>query len=75
MTSTRVKAVLAMLAIGDGVVGAVAPRRHATRWSSGPQPYKTLMHPFVQHPQLTRTLAVLEVAAATAYAVRLPRAT
>ena len=61
-----------MLAIGDGVIGAVAPRRHMARWSLGPGPYEALMRPFAQRPQLTRAVAVVEVAAATAYALRLP---
>lgn len=61
-----------MLAIGDGVVGAVAPRRHMARWSSGPKAYEAVMRPFARHPRLTRALAVVEVAAATSYALRLP---
>ena len=72
MIPTRVQALFAMLAIGDGVVGAVAPRRHMARWSSGPRPYEAAMQPFTRHPQLTRALAVAEAAAATAYALRLP---
>lgn len=61
-----------MLVIGDGVIGAAAPRRHIARWSSGPEAYQAVMRPFAQHPQLTRAVAVLEVAVATAYALRLP---
>lgn len=72
MTRRRISALLAMLAIGDGVIGAVAPRRHMARWSSGPAPYEAVMRPFARYPQLTRALAVAELAAATSYAVRLP---
>lgn len=72
MTSSRIRAVVALLAIGDGVIGAVAPARHMARWLSGPAPYEALMRPFARHLQLTRGLAVLEAAAATAYVLRLP---
>ena len=72
MTRTRLSALLAMLAIGDGLIGALAPGRHMSRWSSGPAPYEALMRPFARHPQLTRAFAVAELAAATSYAMRLP---
>ena len=72
MTRTRLSALLAMLAIGDGVIGALAPQRHMARWSSGPMPYEKAMRPFARHPHLTRALAIAEVAGATAYALRLP---
>ena len=72
MVLRRGKALLAMLVIGDGVVGAVAPRRHMARWASGPRPYEAVMRPFVRHPAVTRGLAVGEVAAGLAYALRLP---
>mgnify|MGYP007107031979 CR=1 FL=1 len=72
MTTTRTVALLALLAIGDGVIGAVAPRRHMARWSAGPAPYEAAMRPFARHPQLTRALSVVEVALGLTVALRLP---
>ena len=72
MTRTRISALLALLAIGDGVIGALAPERHMARWSSGPAAYEKAMRPFARHPRLTRALALVELSAATAYALRPP---
>lgn len=72
MTRTRLTALLGMLALGDGVIGALAPRRHMARWSSGPPAYAAAMRPFAEHPRLTRTLAAVEAAAAATYLLRLP---
>lgn len=69
MTSPAAEAAAIGL-IGDGVVGALIPARHARRWEVGPSWWKRLMHPFAARPQLTRVLAVAELAAGLWVALR-----
>ncbi len=51
----------AMLAIGDGVIALVAPRRHSLLWRFGPEGYKELMEGFAERPNLVRLLAAAEI--------------
>ena len=69
---TRARETLAMLAVGDGVIGAALPRRHVRRWQSGPEWWRQTMQPFVDRPLLTRAVAAAEAAAGIWYAARLP---
>lgn len=68
----RVAEVATIVLIGDGVVGALFPARHARRWLRGPAPWRHVMRPFVEHPRLTRTVAVAEVVAGVGWVARLP---
>ena len=56
----RVNELIAMLMVGDGVVGFVAPRRHMLLWKFGPEGYKKLVRGFAERPNLTRSLAAAE---------------
>lgn len=62
---------LALILIGDGVVAAVMPQRHADRWSRGPAWYRRLMRPFADHPQATRALGLGEAAGAVWWTTRM----
>ena len=55
---------LALVAVGDGVVTAVMPRRHVARWSQGPQWYRRAMRPFAAHSEATRAFGFVEAALA-----------
>jgi len=55
---------LALVALGDGVVTAVMPRRHVRRWSWGPQWYRRMMRPFTEHSEATRAFGAAEAALA-----------
>lgn len=70
MMGDRVKELGAILMIGDGVVGALAPRRHTRLWLDGPRPYRNAMKPFVRNPELTRLLSVAQVALGVWWASR-----
>ena len=69
---TRAREVLAILLVGDGVVGALIPRRHVQRWESGPKAWQRLMRAFAVRPRVTRLIAVAEAVAGIWYAYRLP---
>lgn len=45
---------LAMITIGDGVLGLLQPRRHISLWRSGPRVWRKTMIPFARRPELTR---------------------
>jgi hypothetical protein len=57
----NVAELIAMLAIGDGVVALVAPRRHSLLWRFGPESYQRAMKEFAERPALVRLLAATEV--------------
>ena len=54
---------MAIVAIGDGVVGVLFPVRHRSRLAEqGPEPWRRAMRVFTEHPGLTRALGVVEAA-------------
>ena len=59
--------------IGDGVVGALTPRRHVRRYEIGPRVWQDAMRAFARRPALTRSLAVSEAAAGLMLAIALAR--
>jgi hypothetical protein len=62
MIQERVKECFAMMMIGDGVLGAIEPVRHARLWEDGPSWWRALVGPFARRPGLTRCIGVAEVA-------------
>jgi hypothetical protein len=69
--AVRAADLAAMVMIGDGVLSAVMPERHVSRWILGPQGLRP-MQVFVDHPGLTRVLGAAEAAAGIWLANRLP---
>ncbi|MEW6638616.1 MAG: hypothetical protein AB1425_17580 [Actinomycetota bacterium] len=70
MDKKRFTELIAMLAIGDGVIALVAPRRHSLLWRFGPEGYRRAMEAFAERPALTRVLAAVEVAGGLWLALR-----
>lgn len=70
--NARLAEAAAIALIGDGVVGALFPARHAARWLRGPTPWLRAMRPFSEHPALTRASAVVELGVGVWWAARLP---
>ena len=58
----RLKELFGMLMIGDGALGTVAPRAHCLLWRHGSPIWKKMISFFARRPELTRLLAVGEVA-------------
>lgn len=74
MLSQRLKEVLAIMLVGDGLIAAIAPRRLSRLWQFGPRPYRNFMERFIQRPGMTRMLSMSQVAAGLWLALRqLPR--
>jgi hypothetical protein len=61
MIAERVKECLAMMMIGDGVLGLLEPRRHATLWEAGPPWWRGMIEPFARRPGLTRCVGAGEI--------------
>lgn len=60
MIGRRLRDLAAILLVGDGVVGAVAPRGHSLLWRGGPPGYRSLVEWFAERPRVTRLLAAVE---------------
>jgi hypothetical protein len=61
----------AMMAIGDGVLGALFPVQHSSRWEFGPEPWRKSMRMWAKHPELTRVVSLLQLVAGVVWASRL----
>lgn len=66
----RFKELLAILMVGDGVIGLAAPRRHSLLWRFGPEGYRRLMAAFAERPILVRLLSAASVGAGLWLALR-----
>jgi hypothetical protein len=62
MIAERAMECVAMMMIGDGVLGLVEPRRHLSLWEAGPGWWRAMFDPFLRRPGLTRCLGAAEVA-------------
>ncbi|MFF0944183.1 hypothetical protein ACFYE2_08145 [Kocuria sp. CPCC 205300] len=71
---TRIAESIAIMTIGDGVVAALFPSRHAARWQIGPVPVRRAVSVFVEHPGLMRAVGIAQVAAGVAWVAALPLA-
>jgi hypothetical protein len=63
MAWKRIKEVLAILLIGDGIISFLQPRRHTRLWSAGPSPYRQMMRPLRRKPVLAQAVGVALVGA------------
>ena len=61
MWARRVKELLAMSAIGDGVLALIAPSSHALLWLFGPQWLRKLNRWFAENPTYTRLGGIAEI--------------
>ena len=68
--SRRIKELVAIAVIGDGVVGLVAPRRHSLLWKVGPGGYQEVVRWFAERPVLVRLLAGAELGLGLMLALR-----
>lgn len=62
LAGKRLRESLAIILIGDGVVGFVNPERHARLWRRGPGAYQKAMEAFVRRPGMMQIVSVAEVA-------------
>ena len=58
--SRRLKELLAIGMIGEGIAGFLAPRSYALLWKCGPRPFQDFVDWFAERPHLTRALCMAE---------------
>lgn len=68
----RVRDILGLLMVGDGILMALVPERRMDRWKSGPGWWRSFVREFAERPILTRLLGALTAVVGVAIAV--PRA-
>ncbi len=61
MWSRRIKELLAISTIGDGVLALIVPSSHASLWLFGPQTMRKLNRWFVENPTYTRLGGLAEI--------------
>ena len=61
MWSRRIKELLAMSTIGDGVLALIVPSSHASLWLFGPQSMRKLNGWFLENPTYTRLGGIAEI--------------
>ncbi|HEX4999358.1 MAG TPA: hypothetical protein VFY29_14115 [Terriglobia bacterium] len=70
MKTKRIKEIVALTMIGDGLLSAVDPKRHVGLWRVGPRPLLRLTDRLLRKPGLTRILGVAAVAGGVWWASR-----
>jgi hypothetical protein len=67
----RIIQLVALVMVGDGVVGFFRPRWHSLLWKIGPKAYRELMEHFAEEPTEARWLYALEAVLGAWAATRL----
>src|SRR5215510_14423617 len=57
MVGRRLKEIAAMAIIGEGIIGALFPRRHLHLWKFGPKKYRKFIDATARRPNLVRIAA------------------
>lgn len=57
----RTKEMVGLVLIGDGVLAAAWPEKHALLWLQGPEAWREMVRPFAQNPGVTRLLGLAEL--------------
>jgi hypothetical protein len=60
-TFSRAMEVLAMAAIGEGLISLTSPARHLQLWAGGPQWWRECMERLARRPAAVRSLALAEL--------------
>lgn len=69
IATRRMLEVLALLMIGEGLMGLIRPRRYSLLWRMGPPLLKAMIDELVEHPNITRAISAAELAGGIALAV------
>jgi hypothetical protein len=68
--SKRLKEVLALWMVGEGLIGALRPRRYMQLWRFGPERYQKFIETLTDHPNTTRLLCAAEATIGVWWALR-----
>ena len=67
----RLIELVALVMVGDGVVGFFKPRWHSLLWKVGPKPYRAVMVKAAPNPSTARWIYAAEVVVGTLIATHL----
>jgi hypothetical protein len=62
MIAKRLLAILAILMIGEGMVALLQPARYMRLWKFGPRSFQETMEELAANSNITRSIAVFELA-------------
>ena len=62
MNTRRIIELIALIMIGDGILGVFKPRWHSLLWDVGPAPLRHLMEELAKNPNESRLLYAAEAA-------------
>ncbi len=60
MVGRRFKEIAAIMMIGEGIIGAIIPRRHLRLWKFGPKKYRNFIDASARRPNLIRIASAAE---------------
>ena len=60
MTGRRLKEIAANMMIGEGIIGALIPRRYMRLWDFGPKRYRKFIKASAKRPNLVRLASAAE---------------
>jgi hypothetical protein len=70
MVGRRLKEIAAMTMIGEGIIGALYPRRHILLWKFGPKKYRKFIEASARRPNLVRIAAAAGAGVGVWWALR-----
>lgn len=56
----RIKELIALWMLGEGIVGSLRPKRYLQLWRFGPKPYRKFIDALTDHPNATRAVCAAE---------------
>ena len=63
MAWKRIKEVMALLLIGDGIISLLEPRRHTKLWVAGPKPHRLMMRQLGRKPVAAQAVGLALIGA------------
>jgi hypothetical protein len=66
----RIKGLLALWMVGEGIIGALRPKRYLQLWRFGPKGYREFIDALTDHPNSMRLLCAAEAGVGIWWALR-----
>lgn len=66
----RIKELIALWLVGEGIVGAIRPKRYLQLWRFGPKAYRKFIDTLTEHPNATRAFCAAEAGVGLWWALR-----
>ncbi|MEP7343279.1 MAG: hypothetical protein ABI977_36485 [Acidobacteriota bacterium] len=66
----RLKELLALWMVGEGIIGSLRPERYMRLWRFGPKAYRKFIDALTDHPNATRMVCAAEAGIGLWWALR-----